>query len=654
MPGSERARKGYGVTLVRGPFVKLPPHKRACADADELLQKLSSFDRPVAADIFCGAGGLSLGLQAAGFDVVVGVDHDPVALETHASLFPGLALDRDLSDEAAVAEITDLLLACDVALIAGGPPCQPFSRAGSSKIRSLIEVGARQAHDARRDLWEAWLEIVLAVQPASVLLENVPEMAIGDDMEIIRTLVAELEAAGYGVHTRILKAVEHGIPQFRQRLFLVAMADGGGFTWPTAITHPVTVGDAIGDLPPVEGGWRPSGGADGYLPYKLTKNPHPFAKRARTGMRGALAGRVYDHITRPVRDDDRAIFDQMDSTTRYSDLADGPSKRYRDDIFDDKYKRLALDEASRSITAHIAKDGYWYIHPTQLRTLTVREAARIQTFPDRIRFAGPPSAAFRQIGNAVPPLLAEAVGRRILKARRKPSSSPSVSTADVSSTLAMWFVGRDELAVPWLEATTAWQVITADTLLGRCPASVARESWTALEKHESPTRTLELADDLIELAKLIGRKDRSSRILSAAKWYAKVVDPFETVEQMAANPYVSRPLAELAALVAGTEGLGPVLSTAPVLRVAARWSGEPVDKVDKGSAGRMVVARMVGGSVFDEDTTDARFAQAALIELAHSYCRPQRPFCDACPLSEQCAWRRTKRPSSRARASAEP
>src|SRR6202012_2522851 len=82
----------------------------------------------------------------------------------------------------------------------------------------------------------------------------------------------------------------------------------------------------------------------------------------------------------------------------------------RTDIFTDKYKRLAWDQVSRSITAHIAKDGYWYIHPDQARTLSIREAARVQTFPDHFRFAGQPSHRLRQIGNAVPPLLAEAVG----------------------------------------------------------------------------------------------------------------------------------------------------------------------------------------------------------------------------------------------------
>ena len=129
-------------------------------------------------------------------------------------------------------------------------------------------------------------------------------------------------------------------------------------------------------------------------------------------MDGEDADRVYDHITRPVREDDERAFELMDPKTRYSDLP-ADMRRYRDDIFDDKYKRLDENDLSRTITAHIAKDGYWYIHPRQNRTLTVREAARLQTFPDRFRFAGPPSAAFRQIGNAVPPLVGERLGRAL-------------------------------------------------------------------------------------------------------------------------------------------------------------------------------------------------------------------------------------------------
>ncbi len=122
----------------------------------------------------------------------------------------------------------------------------------------------------------------------------------------------------------------------------------------------------------------------------------------------------------------------MDSSTLYGNLP--PEKRrYSADTFDDKYKKLDWDSRSRSITAHIAKDGYWYIHPSELRTLTVREAARIQTFPDRFRFAGTRSDAFRQIGNAVPPLLGAAAaavlqplapGSEAGRRRRAPPGGP--------------------------------------------------------------------------------------------------------------------------------------------------------------------------------------------------------------------------------------
>ena len=123
---------------------------------------------------------------------------------------------------------------------------------------------------------------------------------------------------------------------------------------------------------------------------------------------------IRDHITRAVRPDDAQIYSHMKPGDTYLDTPER-LRRYRSDIFDDKYLRLSFNDLSRTITAHIAKDGYWYIHPRENRTLSIREAARIQTFPDRFHFAGPPSARFQQIGNAVPPMLASAIASSLLR-----------------------------------------------------------------------------------------------------------------------------------------------------------------------------------------------------------------------------------------------
>lgn len=411
-------RQTYGVKLVRGPFVVLPAQPGACSTPDQVGGFIASARRVdpaarFAIDLFSGAGGLSLGLHRAGFHVVLGVDHYREAVETHGHHFPGMSMDWDLADVDLIERVAALVRNNSIDLVAGGPPCQPFSKAGRSLIRHLVREGGREPHDHRRDLWRSFMEVVRLSLPPAVLMENVPDMALDKEMFILRTMVQELEDLGYSVSEKVVDTWRYGVPQFRQRLILVALRDGVGFSWPAESPDRVSVWNAIGGLPEVEGGWRPEGGPLGWTDYSGPSTG--FQKRMRTGVPAADKAKVFDHITRPVRPDDAASFALMDATTKYSDLP-AEFRRYRDDIFDDKYKRLDENGLSRTITAHIAKDGYWYIHPRQGRTLTVREAARLQTFPDWYRFAGPPSAAFKQIGNAVPPLLAEQLGAAVASA----------------------------------------------------------------------------------------------------------------------------------------------------------------------------------------------------------------------------------------------
>ena len=627
------AQGHYGVKLVRGPFVRLSDHPDTCSDEHEFMRyaaRLRDAGAHLAADMFSGAGGLSLGLEAAGFRVVLAADKDPEAVETHRHHFGGLGLDWDLGDAAHVTEVARLISAAGIELLAGGPPCQPFSKAGRSKIRHRVRHGLRDPRDERKDLWRSFLEVVKRAQPPAVIMENVPDMALDREMFILRTMVHELETLGYAVEERLVDTWRYGVPQFRERLILVALKDGAVFRWPLEIPDKVTVWNAIGDLPDVEGGWRPDGGAAGWSDYGGPVTD--FQRRMRRGVTDADLTKVHDHITRPVREDDERAFQLMGSTTRYSDLP-ADVKRYRDDIFDDKYKRLDEDTLSRTITAHIAKDGYWYIHPRQDRTLTVREAARLQTFPDWFRFAGPPSAAFRQIGNAVPPTLGEHLGGAIRASLTDPCPAGS-STQEIADLLASWFDSLQQRVVPWLRARSRWQVISAEILLDRVAPSQLRSLWPLLARWPNPTDTLTARPELLEIAKWLERTDRAARILEIAANLSDQPEQLDDDEAIRMIPGVGDAVADLAilAVAAGREDESeePVLPGRGVLRVVARFMGDQVDRRNRLTDGRLGIARMIGNGA------NARDAHLGLIELAAAVCRPVGPLCVECPLSRLC------------------
>lgn len=632
---STKRERTYGVKLVRGPFVRLPPHELACDSDDELLALAPTLRRPMAADLFCGAGGLSLGLTEAGFDVVLAVDNDDEALETHRSYHPGMSVNWDLAEADVVERVASLVRRCGITLVAGGPPCQPFSRAGRSMVRELVRTGRRQQHDRRRDLWESFLGVVELSTPAAVVMENVPDMALDRGMVILRTMIERLEALGYSVEERVVDAWRYGVPQFRQRLILVALAEGAEFVWPAEAEDRVTVDNAIGDLPEVEGGWRPSNGdgedlvATGWSEYAGPRTD--FQRRAREGIAVDDAGRVYDHITRPVREDDALAFAQMNPDTRYSDL-DPELKRYRDDIFDDKYKRLDPHDVSRTITAHIAKDGYWYIHPYQDRTLTVREAARLQTFPDWVRFAGPPSAAFRQIGNAVPVLLGRRIGAAVLDSMASHVRAAH-STGLIAEELAEWIKEHPPVHVPWLAATNRWLVVQSELLWGRIAEEHVLRAWSAVRTLDTPAATLAALPVLRRLARQWQREPRCDQLADAAAWFLAHPDSLSAsaaADELATAPHVTSAIADLACRVVPGDAEDPVLAGYGVLRVAARFQGVTVDRQNRLSDGRLAIARMIGG---DDSSHEAHLA---LIELANGLCAPAAPRCGPCPLEPWC------------------
>lgn len=617
------ATRTYGVTLRRSEPLRLPMHPNA-PNHGGYRAWMQASEQPLAIDLFSGAGGLSYGLEAAGFRVALAVDIDNWALETHAHNFEGVALQLDLAKKDVRDSIVRSFDGINLALIAGGPPCQPYSRAGRSKIRSLVEVGARDADDHRRELWKSFLDIVERVRPRAVLMENVPDMALGDDTAVLRHMLARLEAAGYEADARIVDTWLYGVPQHRQRLVIVGLRDGRGFSWPEPMDR-VTLRDAIGDLPVLDPTEEEVGSI--VLPYAGPVSE--FQRWARKRCDGEVAELVFDHVTRTVRADDLEAFRLMKPGSLYSDL---PQKlrRYRADIFDDKYNRLAWDDLSRSITAHIAKDGYWYIHPEQHRTLTVREAARVQTFPDHFRFAGSRSHQFAQIGNAVPPAVGEAIGGALLAAisEAKPESTTRISLwrAAVRDQLEQWS-RTDRGEALWAYPGDPWQALVGLILGGKGDVgwpgpNDALEIVPTLETATPPMMTV--LDAMADPGRRRTAVHRLRRTVDALRSDATGWNGTSWRRAAALGPAAMEWL-DLLAFNSG--GLAPSSS---VLRVTARITGTDVDERNRMSTGRMELAKLVGNG------RRAAMINAAMHRLGNQLCLAEQPSCTECPVRKIC------------------
>lgn len=391
----------------RGATVRLEP---AVPDPGTWFAEKFDWDNEIAVvDLFSGAGGLSYGLDSIqGVSVVAAFEKDARAAETHAANIPGLVVTGD------VAEIDSFWVVLKeheirrVDVVVGGPPCQGFSRLGKGALRKLALDDGRGVDlgDPRNWLFREFLRAVRELRPQVVMMENVPDMALCEP--VMEELTGIFEDVGYGLHYRVLNAADFGVPQRRRRLLVVARRDGTGVSWPRPGRFRRTVRDAISDLPPV-----PHSHFDEVTRRIAPAEPGTYLREMRRGLRGDEARIVRDHVTRYHRPDDLLAFRHLPQGGTYKDVPE-ELRRYRDDIFTDKYHRMIWDEPAWTVTAHLAKDGYKYVHPDQHRTISVREAARLQSFPDRFRFAGSRTDRFRQIGNAVPPKLAEAVGRSVV------------------------------------------------------------------------------------------------------------------------------------------------------------------------------------------------------------------------------------------------
>ena len=400
------------------------------------VSRIASSDAPTVVDLFSGAGGLSEGFRRAGFRILLALDMDAMALRTYWLNHPDVPEDRILCRDITTmpqGELKKLAGRKTVDVLIGAPPCQGFSSAGFRSKSTT--TGYRVTSDDRNYLFEYMVDAALELQPRLFLMENVPGMksAKREKLSFLETAARMLEEEG-GYRTRIwrLNASSFGVPQDRIRYFLVASKNRTLPSRPEGeyqdqlldfdvdALPPVTLEDAIFDMPPVDAG----AGQVIDTQAKSGAKKSPRFRRYLTKF-GLLADSplVYQHTVRYHNDRDLELYALLrpgeDSIHALERHGRDDLMRYRRDVFDDKYARLRADRPCKTIVAHLAKDGNGYIHPSQTRSLSFREAARVQSFHDRYVFCGSPSNQWIQLGNAVPPIVAEMIARSFMRDLKK-------------------------------------------------------------------------------------------------------------------------------------------------------------------------------------------------------------------------------------------
>ncbi len=366
-------------------------------------------------DLFCGCGGFSLGMERAGFDCLAAIDFNPEAVAVFKHNFPHVsqALEKDLT-AFPPQELARLIGNGKVDVIVGGPPCQGFSTA---RQVDGANHGTRLKHDPRRHLYLEFLRYVDYFRPRVFVMENVLGIRTASGGEYFTRVQKEARALGFRVHAQVEDAWELGVPQKRRRQLIIGVRnDLPGYFLPDLKPAPraeprICLGSAIGDLPVLR-----AGGGEDERDYDLGRRNEHVEHQGSAALRYLCdvleidrAPKLTNHVARPHSDRDLRDFALLkegeNSATAMRDRGIEFEFPYDKSTFKDRYTRQSRSKPCSTIVAHLSKDGLMFIHPTQNRSLTPREAARIQSFPDWFRFPKARTHAFRLIGNAVPPLI---------------------------------------------------------------------------------------------------------------------------------------------------------------------------------------------------------------------------------------------------------
>lgn len=400
-----------------------------------------------AIDLFAGAGGLSEGFTQAGFNVIGHVEMDPHAVSTiqtrmiyHALKKKGLIdvyknyvngqITRDevikkydlneVADSVICEKIDDnyketikrlkkIVGRQKVDIVVGGPPCQAYSYIGRARDTNKMK------NDERNYLYRYYVEFLKAFKPKVFVFENVPGLVSAGKGKYLKEMRELMKEAGYETDYRIVNAAEYGVPQNRRRVILIGWNKASklqGYPELQKIDRTYVVQDFLKDLPVLSAG----GGSE------VAQSSEENFLLEELGIIDKSFNILIDHRTRPHNDRDLEIYrlavnlKNNGENLRYNNLPDRLKTHKNEKSFLDRFKVVdAKASGAHTVVAHIGKDGHFYIHPDiqQNRSLSIREAARLQTFPDDFLFEGPRSSRYKQIGNAVPVMLAKEIANTV-------------------------------------------------------------------------------------------------------------------------------------------------------------------------------------------------------------------------------------------------
>jgi len=346
--------------------------------------------KPTVIDLFAGVGGLSLGFEMAGFDVVLANEYDECIADAYKLNHPNtkmiVADIRELPIEETFAEYRG-----KIDVVIGGPPCQGFSQKGQRKT----------INDERNFLFKYFVAIVDYIHPRYFVMENVPNLLTTENGYFKNEIIELFRTKGYALETDTLNAADYGVPQNRRRAVIIGKQGNSAPKMPKPLNYKVSIWDAISDL-----AYHDSGEGSEREAYINTPQSD-YQRRLRAG-----SDMLYNH--KATKHSDLAI-ERLKMIPPNSGKEVLPEEHLTKSIYSGTWTRMGKEEISVTITTRFdTPSSGKFTHPFLHRAITVREAARIQSFPDNFKFIGTKGSQMKQVGNAVPPLLAQAIATVIM------------------------------------------------------------------------------------------------------------------------------------------------------------------------------------------------------------------------------------------------